>query len=39
LPAAFAIWWKKNIYLGMIIHVVGNVLGSIVTLASILSLP
>lgn len=39
LPAAFAIWWKRNIYLGMIIHVVGNVLGSIVTLASILSLP
>ena len=39
LPAAFAVWWKRNIYLGMIIHVVGNVLGSMVTLASILSLP
>jgi len=37
LPAAFAVWWKRNIYLGMIVHVVGNVLGSIVTLASILS--
>jgi membrane protease YdiL (CAAX protease family) len=39
LPAAFVVWWKRNIYLGMIIHVVGNVLGSIVTLALILSLP
>ena len=39
LPAAFAVWWKRNIYLGMIIHIVGNVLGSIFTLASILSLP
>jgi membrane protease YdiL (CAAX protease family) len=39
LPAAFVVWWKKNIYLGMIIHVTGNVFGSIVTLASILSLP
>jgi len=39
LPAAFAIWRKRNIYLGMIIHVLGNVLGSMVTLALILSLP
>jgi len=39
LPAAFVVWWKRNIYLGMTIHVVGNVLGSMVTLASILSLP
>jgi len=38
LPAAFVVWWKKNIYLGMIIHVTGNVLGSVATLASILSL-
>lgn len=38
LPAAFVVWWKKNIYLGMIIHVTGNVLGSVATLASILGL-
>lgn len=38
LPAAFVVWWKRNIYLGMIIHVVGNVLGSILTLVTILSL-
>jgi len=39
LPAAFVVWWKRSIYLSMIIHVTGNVLGSMVTLASILSLP
>lgn len=39
LPAAFVVWWKRNIYLGIIIHVAGNVLGSIVLLVSILSLP
>jgi membrane protease YdiL (CAAX protease family) len=39
LPAAFVVWWKRSLYLSMIIHVTGNVLGSIVTLASILSLP
>ena len=39
LPAAFVVWWKRNIYLGMIIHVVGNTLGSIVRLLMILNLP
>ena len=38
LPAAFVVWWKKNIYLGMIIHVIGNTAGSILTLIAILSL-
>jgi membrane protease YdiL (CAAX protease family) len=38
LPAAFVVWWKRNIYLGMIVHVVGNVLGSILTIVTILSL-
>jgi membrane protease YdiL (CAAX protease family) len=37
-PAAFVVWWKKNIYLGMIIHILGNALGSILTLVTILSL-
>jgi membrane protease YdiL (CAAX protease family) len=36
-PAAFVVWWKRNIYLGMIIHVIGNVLGSILTIVTILS--
>ena len=39
LPAAIVVWWKRSIYLGMLIHVTGNALGSMVTLASILSLP
>ena len=39
LPAAFVVWWKRNIYLGMIIHITGNVLGSVVRLVGILSLP
>jgi membrane protease YdiL (CAAX protease family) len=38
LPAAFVVWWKRNIYLGMIIHVVGNTIGSLFTLMAILSL-
>lgn len=38
LPAAFVIWWKRNVYLGMIIHVVGNAFGSTLTLAAILLL-
>jgi membrane protease YdiL (CAAX protease family) len=38
LPAAFVVWWKRNIYLGMIVHVVGNTLGSIVTITTILGL-
>jgi len=37
-PAAFVVWWKRNIYLGMIIHVVGNALGSVFTLLTIFSL-
>jgi membrane protease YdiL (CAAX protease family) len=36
-PAAFVVWWKRNIYLGMIVHVIGNVLGSILTIVTILS--
>ena len=39
LPAAFVVWWKRSIYLAMIIHVTGNALGSMPTLALILSLP
>jgi membrane protease YdiL (CAAX protease family) len=35
-PAAFVVWWKRNIYLGMVVHVIGNVLGSILTIMTIL---
>jgi len=36
LPAAFAVWWNRNIFLGMIIHVVGNTIGSLVRLLTLL---
>jgi membrane protease YdiL (CAAX protease family) len=39
LPSAFVVWRKRNIYLGMIIHILGNVLGSIIMLILIFSLP
>lgn len=31
LPMAYVVWWKKNIYLGMITHVVLNTIGVIST--------
>lgn len=39
LPASFVVWRKRNIYLAIVIHVLGNILGSMVTLITILSLP
>lgn len=38
-PLAIVIWWKKNLYLGMITHVIGNVLGPILMFIQILSIP
>ncbi|MFX0065723.1 MAG: lysostaphin resistance A-like protein [Candidatus Hermodarchaeota archaeon] len=38
-PAAWIVWKKKNIYLSMIIHVIGNTLGSVFTLLYVLNLP
>jgi membrane protease YdiL (CAAX protease family) len=29
MPMAYAVWWKKNIYLGMIVHCAGNTFGAI----------
>lgn len=35
-PMIYTVWWKKNIYIGMIVHCAGNVIGSIVMLAVVL---
>ena len=35
-PMVYTVWWKKNIYIGMIVHCTGNVVGSIGMLAMIL---
>ena len=32
-PVIFA-WWRRNIYLGMIVHCLGNTVGALVPLAS-----
>lgn len=37
-PAAFVVWKKKNIKLGILIHIIGNSIGSILTLAYIISM-
>ena len=36
VPMVYAGWWKKNIYLGMIVHCAGNLFGAIGMLALIL---
>ena len=28
-PVFYAVWWKKNIYIGIIVHCLGNLLGSV----------
>jgi membrane protease YdiL (CAAX protease family) len=38
LPTVYAAWWKRSIYLSMIVHILGNVIGSIVTLLVILGI-
>ena len=38
-PLIYAVWWKKNIYLGMIVHCAGNLVGSIGMLALVLGRP
>ena len=37
IPMVYAVWWKRNIYLGMIVHCVGNTFGAIGMLALVLS--
>ena len=37
LPYAYAVWYKKNIRIGMFVHCIGNTLGLIGTIATLLS--
>ncbi len=36
IPISYGVWWKKNIYSGIIVHCVMNLFGSIMMLAAIL---
>ena len=38
LPVVYAAWWKHSIYVSMIVHVLGNLSGSVVPLLLILGL-
>jgi CAAX protease family protein len=38
LPLAYAAWWKRNIYVSMIVHVLFNLSGFVVTLLLILGI-
>ena len=38
LPMVYAAWWKRSIYLSMIVHVLGNVAGAVLTLLLILGI-
>jgi membrane protease YdiL (CAAX protease family) len=33
LPMVYVVWWKRNIYLGMIVHCLGNTVGALGMLA------
>jgi membrane protease YdiL (CAAX protease family) len=33
VPLVYAVWWKRNIYLGMVVHCAGNLAGAIGMLA------
>ena len=37
VPMVYAVWWKRNIYLGIITHSVLNIIGLLFTLALLLS--
>ena len=36
LPMVYATWWKKNIYVSMVVHVLGNVSAMVLLLAALL---
>jgi len=38
LPMGYAVWWKKNIYIGIIVHCIINIIGSVASFVLILSL-
>lgn len=37
LPLTYLIWWKKNVYIGIYLHVFGNLFGATVSLISFLN--
>ena len=36
LPMVYAVWWKRNIYISMTVHVLGNLFGAVLPLLLIL---
>jgi hypothetical protein len=34
-PFAYAVWWRRNVYLGMAVHILLNVTGGGLVVASI----
>ena len=36
LPVVYVVWWKRNIYLGMAVHCLGNIVAMLILLAAIL---
>lgn len=36
-PLFYGVWWKRNIYLGIIVHCAGNLVGGVMMLALVLS--
>ena len=37
MPMVYVAWWKRNIYLGMIVHCAGNTVGALGMLALVLA--
>ncbi len=37
LPVVYVVWWKRNIYISMLTHCAGNLLGAVSSLAGFLS--
>lgn len=37
LPQAYIVWWKRNIYIGMLVHCAANTLGAILSLIALYS--
>lgn len=37
LPQAYIVWWKRNIYIGMLVHCMANTLGGILSIVALYS--
>jgi hypothetical protein len=37
LPQAYIVWWKRNIYIGMLVHCTANTLGAVLSLLALYS--